>query len=98
MTRRRAFVRLEPTARFRKSYTKLDRRTQDECDAALHQLLVEPLAADLQLKPILPTTTYWEARVNRRDRLIILPDGTVAHIMDVVTHDEIRRWSRYIPQ
>ena len=80
--------------RFNKSFQKLDRARQDQCEEALGRLLSNPLPAGLHYKPILPTRTYWEARINRGDRLIICPEGTVAYIMDVVAHDEIRRWSK----
>ena len=94
MTRHRAFTRLEFMPRFNKSFQKLDHARQEQCGDALDQLLINPLPAGLHFKPILPTKTYWEARVNRSDRLIIAPEGSVAYIMDVVTHDEIGRWSK----
>lgn len=94
MTRARAFTKLELTARFDKSFARLSEERQDQCEATLQALLQEPLRPGLQLKPVLPGKKYWEVRINRADRLIIFPQGSVAYIMDVVTHDEIDRWGR----
>jgi hypothetical protein len=56
-------------------------------------LLTSPAHPSLSLKPILPAKIYWEARINRSDRLILRPDGSILRVLDVVTHDDIARWS-----
>lgn len=93
MTRARPFTSLELTARFDRSYRRLPASLQRQCDDALAQLLTQPVAPGLHLKPIRPSNHYWEARVDRGHRLILLPAGNVAYVMDVVTHDEIAKWS-----
>jgi hypothetical protein len=92
VTRARAFTKLELTSRFDKSFARLSAKLQEQCEATLHALLQEPLRPGLRLKPVLPGKTYWEVRINRADRLIIFPQGNVAYIMDIVTHDEIGKW------
>ncbi len=71
---------------------RLSAALQGQCEATLEALVEEPLRPGLHLKPILPSKRYWEARINRADRLILLPQGHVAYVMDVLTHDEIDKW------
>jgi len=56
--------------------------------------MTEPLSPGLHFKPIRPSNRYWEARINRGDRLILYPEGAEAYVMDIVTHDEIKKWSK----
>lgn len=93
MTRARRFTSLELTARFDRSYRRLPALLQRQCDKALAQLLTQPVATGLHLKPIRPSNHYWEARVDRGHRLILLPAGEVGYIIGVVVHDDIARWS-----
>jgi mRNA-degrading endonuclease RelE of RelBE toxin-antitoxin system len=94
VTRTRAFSHIELTRQFEKSYRRLSAERKTQCDDALEQLLEEPVAPGLHLKPIRPSNKYWEARMNKGDRLILYPDGAMAYLMDVVTHDEISKWSK----
>lgn len=94
MTRARPYSRLEFTTRFDRSYQRLGAELQQRCDRALEQLLADPIAPGLHLKPIRPSNKFWEARINRGHRIILLPVGGMAYAMDVVTHDEIATWGR----
>jgi hypothetical protein len=94
MTEHAPIERLELTARFERSFRRLDARRQEQCEMALEQLLVAPTPRGLRLKPILPGKVYWEARLNSGDRLILRPEGSVLYVLDVVTHDDIERWGR----
>ena len=94
MTRGRGFTQLEYTAQFEKSYCKLGPATQKQCDEALKQLLEAVPRPGLHLKPILPSKQFWEARLSKGDRLILLPRGEVAFVIDVVKHDDISRYGR----
>jgi mRNA-degrading endonuclease RelE of RelBE toxin-antitoxin system len=94
VSRARAFRSLELTDRFVKSYRRLTAEAREQCDEALEQLITEPVAPGLHLKPIRPSKQYWEARISRGDRLILRPEGDTAYVMDVVTHDEIAAWSK----
>lgn len=92
--RARAFAFLARTRRFDKSYLRLSSEAQEQCADALEQLIEEPLAPGLHLKPIRPSNRFWEARINTGDRLILLPDRGMAYVMDVVKHDDIKLWGR----
>lgn len=92
MPRARPYSHLELTARFDRSYQRLSPEMQQQCDDALEQLVTGPLAPGLHLKPIRPSNRYWEARVSKSIRLILLPMSGMAYVIDVVTHDEIAKW------
>ena len=92
MARTHAFAVVELTNRFKKSYAKLSVEVADQCDDALADLVRDPLSPGLRIKPIRPSNVYYEARVNRSDRLIIYPVSNTAYVMDIVTHNEITKW------
>lgn len=94
MTGARGFGQLEFTAQFEKSYGKLGPETQKQCDEAIAQLLQSIPRPGLRLKPILPSKQFWEARLNKGDRLILLPRGAVALVIDVVKHDDIAKYGK----
>ena len=87
------FTELDLTEQFDDSFRRLPERVQKQCRKALGYLLTNPDHPSLNLKPILPAKIYWEARLNRSDRLVLRPDGSILRVLDVVTHDEIARWS-----
>lgn len=92
--RNRAFSFLERTRTFERSFSRLGSDAQDQCIDALEQLIGEPLAPGLHLKPIRPNNKFWEARINSGDRLVLLPQRGMAYVMDVVKHDDIKQWGR----
>ncbi len=87
------FTELDLTEQFDDSYRRLPERVQKQCRKALDYLLTNSDHPSLILEPILPAKIYWEARMNRSDRLVLRPDGSILRVLDVVTHDEIARWS-----
>lgn len=91
---RHGFSTVELTARFKKSFRALSAERRLQCMAALEQMYEDPLPNGLRYKPIRPANVYFEARINSGDRLVILPSGNTATVMDVVTHDDIQRWSK----
>lgn len=92
--RARAFKSLQLTKRFEKSFRRLGSDSQAQCEEALEQLLQDPVLPGLHLKPIRPNNTFWEARLNSGDRLVLLPEGDTAWVMDVISHDEIKLWGK----
>lgn len=78
------FDELVLTPRFGKSYRMLEARTRNQCRKALRCLRENPDHPGLNLKPILPSKLYWEARINRSDRLVVRPEGDTAYIIEVV--------------
>lgn len=47
----------------------------------------------MRVKPILPGRFYSEARISSGDRLIFRVGDGVLHLIDVVSHDDIVRYS-----
>lgn len=92
--RSRAFASLQLTKRFEKSFRRLGSESQTQCEDALEQLVQDPIRPGLHLKPIRPNNTFWEVRLNSGDRIVLLADGDTAWIMDVISHDEIKRWGK----
>ena len=86
------FKELNYTKQFDDSYQGLQTRVQKQCDKAIDFLLTNPDHPGLNFHPIKPSKIYWEAYINAGDRLIVRPEGSVLHVMDVVTHDEIAKW------
>ena len=92
--RSRRFTSLQLTRRFEKSFKRLGSDSQAQCEGALEQLLQNPVPPGLHLKPIRPNNKFWEARLNSGDRIVLLPDGGTAWVMDVISHDEIKLWGK----
>ena len=92
--RARRFTSLHLTRRFEKSFRHLGSDAQAQCEGALEQLLQNPAPPGLHLKPIRPNNKFSEARLNSGDRIVLLPDGDTAWVMDVISHDEIKLWGK----
>jgi mRNA-degrading endonuclease RelE of RelBE toxin-antitoxin system len=92
--RARRFTSLQLTRRFEKSFRRLGSDAQAQCEDALEQLVQDSVLPGLHLKPIRPNNKFWEARLNSGDRIVLLPDGDTAWVMDVISHDEIKLWGK----
>jgi hypothetical protein len=88
--RRHAFF----TDRWRRTVGKLSAERLAGCERAVLRLLDELNRPGLRVKPILPDKYYFEARIDRGDRIIFRIDGETIFFIDVVTHDDIGRYSR----
>jgi hypothetical protein len=51
-------------------------------------------APGMNVKPILPDKHYLEARISSGDRIVFRLDQGALFFVDVVTHDDIGRYSR----
>jgi Txe/YoeB family toxin of Txe-Axe toxin-antitoxin module len=80
------------TDRFERSYGKLHPNVQRQCDEAVKQVFEDPTYRGLKAKPIKPSKIYWEARINRADRLVYKPEATEVYFMDIVCHDELSKY------
>lgn len=87
-----AFTRIEFTRRFDKTYAKLQVSVQKQVRKAITHLFENPAHPGLETHPIRPGKVYWEAYVNRSDRLIYRPEGETLYILDVVAHDDIGKY------
>lgn len=53
----------------------------------------EPGSSQFERPSIKPDKYYWEAYVNRGDRIIYIPEGSHLVLVDVVAHNDIKRYS-----
>lgn len=86
------FEELSLTRRFERSYRAADARLRRSVRKAVRFLLENPGRPGLQLEPIQPSKLYCEVRLSRGDRLVIRPEGSTAHLIDVVEHDDVGRY------
>lgn len=93
MPKRKQFLVPEWSGRFQKSYGKLPADGQRRCDEAVMALIKQESSPGLHIKPILPAKYYHEARIDRGNRIIFRRDGDVIFFVDVVAHDDIKRYS-----
>jgi mRNA-degrading endonuclease RelE of RelBE toxin-antitoxin system len=80
--------------RFRKSYQDLPQSFVVSCDRAVQALANQRPTPGMRAKPILPDKHYFEARISSGHRLIFRIEEGLLHLVDVVTHDDIARYSR----
>jgi mRNA-degrading endonuclease RelE of RelBE toxin-antitoxin system len=88
------YVTQEFAKRFEKTYRKLPDALQRQVDKTITRLIEDPAHPGLNVHPIKDALFYWEAYVNRGDRLIYRPEGTHLIVVDVVRHDDIGRYSK----
>lgn len=88
------YLTQEFSKRFRKTYQKLPDVLQKQVDRTIARLIENPAHPGLNVHPVKDALYYWEAYVNRGDRLIYRPEGTHLIVVDVVHHDDIDRYSR----
>jgi len=87
-------LRVLATLEFEKRYRSSPGAIQSACDRAIQALAQGEPTPDLRVKPILPAKRFLEARLNRGDRLIFRIEAGDLLLVDLVTHDEIKRWGR----
>ncbi len=57
-------------------------------------LFENPAHPSLKAHQIKPDKHYWEAYVNRGDRIIYIPEGSHLVLVDIVAHDDISRYGK----
>jgi mRNA-degrading endonuclease YafQ of YafQ-DinJ toxin-antitoxin module len=93
-----AFQTLEITEQYKEAVASLQEATRKQVAARARLLFENPAHSSLKAHSIKPDKHYWEAYVNRGDRIIYIPEGSHLVLVDVVTHDEISRYSKRPPQ
>ncbi len=88
------FSTIEVRKKFGKSYRSFPASIRTQIDKSISLLMSNPAHPGLESHPIQPDRYYWEAYVNRGVRLIYRAEGSHLKIVDVVTHDDIGRYSR----
>ncbi|MEO8578245.1 MAG: hypothetical protein ABI556_16160 [Gemmatimonadales bacterium] len=84
----------EFTERWKESYQSLQLPEQNGVDKVVIALLKQKPTPGMRVKPIEPDKYYFEARINDGDRLIHRTDEGTIYFIDIVTHDDIGRYSR----
>lgn len=87
-----AFSSVERTKRFDKAVTGLQKTQLKQLQKQLLRLQQDPAHPSLAVHQIQPDKYYWEAYLNRGDRIIYIPDGTNLVLVDIVSHDDIDRY------
>ncbi len=94
MARKHAFLNAEFTERWKESYEALQLREQNGVDRVVIALLKQKPTPGIRVKPIEPDKYYFEARINDGDRLIHRTREGTLYFIDIVTHDDIGKYSR----
>ena len=94
MARKQTLLNATWSDRFKESYAALPAEKQRACDGAAMALIKREAPSGLRVKPIRPDNWYHEARVNSGDRIVFRAEGDTIHFIDVVSHDDIGRYSR----
>lgn len=89
-----AFQTLEITQQYKGAVAKLQDGTRRQVSARARLLFDNPAHPSLKAHSIKPDKHYWEAYVNRGDRIIYIPEGSHLVLVDVVSHDDISRYSK----
>jgi hypothetical protein len=89
-----AFVSTERTKRFEKAVANLQGDQSKALKKQLAHLYQNPKHPSLKVHQIDPDKYYWEAYLNRGDRIIYIPEGTHLVLVDIVNHDDISRYGR----
>lgn len=86
------FQTIEFTEEFDKDYANLPESKKEQCRKAIKYLKTDTTHPGLGYKPIKPAKVYWEARINRPDRIVVRPEGETAYLMAIEDHDNLDKW------
>jgi hypothetical protein len=89
-----AFQTLEITEQYKEAVANLQKAPRKQVAARTSLLFENPAHPSLNAHSIKPDKHYWEAYVNRGDRIIYIPEGSHLVLVDVVAHDDIGRYSK----
>lgn len=89
-----AFKTLETTQQYKEAVANLQPAARKQVAAHARLLFENPAHPSLRTHSIKPDKYYWEAYVNRGDRIIYIPEGSHLVLIDVVSHDDIGRYAR----
>jgi hypothetical protein len=88
------FSIVHATDQFRAAAQALDAKRQKQAEKAVSLLFDNPAHPGLNGHAIKPDKHFWEAYLNRSDRLIYVPDYPVLVLVDIVKHDDIGRYGK----
>jgi len=95
LARKHAFLNAEFTERWKESYQSLQSPEQNGTDKAVIALLKQKPTPGMRVKPIEPDKYYYEARISDGGRLIHRTHEGTIYFIDIVSHDDIEKYSRF---
>ena len=93
MTRPRIELTVSYGSRFEQRLRTLPQARRTSCLRVIEALARQEPTPGMRVKPLLPGRFYNEARIASGDRLIFRVAAGVLHLIDVVSHDDIARYS-----
>ena len=93
MTRGKTGLQLAYGSRFEQRLRDLPEARRLSSLRVIEALARQQPTPGMRVKPILPARFYNEARISSGDRLIFRIADGVLYLIDLVTHDEIARYS-----
>jgi type II secretory pathway component PulC len=96
VARKKESLGAEFSTRFKESYAALSHDRQKGADKVILALMKQEVTPGMRVKPIEPEKYYNEARINDGDRLVHRLEGGKLWVIDVVEHDDIRRYGKKI--
>jgi hypothetical protein len=90
----KGFLTLEVTEQYAGALDELETAVRKQAVARARLLFENPAHPSLKAHQIKPDKYYWEAYVNRGDRLIYIPEGSHLVLVDVVPHDRISAYGK----
>lgn len=93
MTRERRELEVSYGKRFEQRLRELPEARRTPCLRVIEALARQEPTPGMRVKPILPGRFYSEARISSGDRLVFRTSQGVLHLIDIVTHDDIVRYS-----
>ena len=93
MNRPRVDLPVSYGSRFEQRLRSLPEARRTSCLRVIEALARQEPTPGMRVKPILPGRFYSEARISSGDRLIFRVADGVLHLIDVVSHDDIVRYS-----
>jgi mRNA-degrading endonuclease RelE of RelBE toxin-antitoxin system len=94
LARKHAFLDAEFSERWKESYEALQGSDQNRVDKVVIALLKQKPTPVMRAKPIEPDKYYYEARINSGERLIHRFDEGTIYFIDIVSRDDIGKYSR----
>ena len=90
----KAFLTLEVAEQYARALNELEPAVRKQAVARARLLFESPAHPSLKAHQIKPDKYYWEAYVNRGDRIIYIPEGSHLVLVDVVPHDRISSYAK----